>query len=157
MKVLFIDDDDIRTKPLRQGLALLGGYSVNFVLTPQDAVKIFEDDSNPIDAVIVDIMMPHYDINDFRDFSIPGKFSNNQDGMYTGLQLICIFQQIMKTRNRKTPIIILTCIDEIDEYLKSLLSDGRLLYMPDAVFIKPIFLAEFVTEVDNAITSHSRV
>lgn len=145
MSILFIDDDDIRTRPLRENLIVFGGFDVVFVQTPDGAVKKFDENPGGFQAVVVDIMMQHYNISEYRDFTIPKYFSSNSDGMYTGLLVLQQLQKIMDDKNLKVPVIVLSCIEDIAKYL------SELNLKVDRILLKPIFLGEFMKEVKNVV------
>jgi len=147
MKILFIDDDDIRTKPLREGLVGLGGYEVVFIRTPELAVEKFEENPGDFQAIVVDIMLPHYDIPEYRDFTIPKYFSNNYDGMFTGLRILLQFRGIMKEKKIEIPLIVLTCIGDIEKYL------NELSLKVNKILLKPISLTDFLVEIKNVLSA----
>lgn len=147
MDILFIDDDIIRTEPLRESLKVLGGFDVLHFRTPYEGVEKFKENPESFHAVIVDIMLPHYNMPEYRDFSIPRYFSNNIDGMFTGLKVLIQFREIMNEKNIKIPLIVLTCIEDIYKYL------NELNLKVDRILIKPIFLADFIREVKDVVQS----
>ena len=79
MRILFIDDDDVRTKAIREGLEVLGGYEVVFIRVPNIGVETFKKDPNSFSVVVVDIMLPHYEIPEYRDFKLEN-FKFHGDG-----------------------------------------------------------------------------
>lgn len=147
MKILFVDDDDFRTKPLRDELTDFAQYEIVLVKTPKEAVEKFKEFFYTFDAVIVDIMLPHCDIPDYKNFTIPRYFASNNEGIYTGLKVLVQFYDIMQHNNRYVPVIVLTCIGDIKKYL------DELNIKVNATLLKPILPADFRKEVRNVFVS----
>lgn len=147
MRILFVDDDDIRTKPLREALTVLKGYHVEHIQTPHGAVEMFNKDPRRFKAVIVDIMLPHYEIPEYKEFAIAKYDITNNDGMYTGLEVLRQLRNIIHEKKVDVPLIVLTCIQDIEKYLNELkLNVSKIL-------LKPIFLADFVREVSDVVSA----
>ncbi len=144
MNILFVDDDELRTRPLRVSLNSIDHHEVIFIQNPEEAKKEFEKRCKDIDLAIVDIMLPHYGVPAYRDFSIPKYFPSNHDGMFTGLKLAVELTEIMKRQKHIIPLIILSCIYNIELYNK------EIALKPTSILVKPILLANFLEEVKNA-------
>ena len=145
MKILFIDDDDLRTSALREGL-MLEGYDVKYVQTPHEAVKEVKKYANQYKLIIIDIMLPHYNKPIYKEFSIPKYFPDNHTGIYTGIMLFKEIEEILNERQLKIPVVILTAFDNVDKYF-----DDLQLY-PTKYLYKPIDLDNFINEV-NIVTN----
>ncbi|MCX6827753.1 MAG: hypothetical protein NT002_00475 [candidate division Zixibacteria bacterium] len=149
MNILFIDDDDIRTAPLREGLPSMGDYSVTHIRNPIESIEIFGTDPKQFQLIVVDIMMPHYAAPEYRDFSIPKYFQDNNDGIYTGLKVLMQLEAIMIQWSISIPIIVLTHIPDVNKYITELVASGALLKRPSAVLIKPVFIKDFVDVIER--------
>ncbi|GEM_PF-6941572 len=150
MSILFVDDDELRTLPLREGLVQVGGFEVSFTASPIEAVKEFEENFSKYEMTIVDIMMPHYDEAEYKEFALAGHFPNNYDGWYTGLKVIEKLLRVCSSRNMSTPIVVLTCVEDVEKYLDAMkLKVARVLH-------KPIYLSDFLREVRDVIKSTSK-
>ena len=137
MKILFVDDDEPRTRALREGLAGFGEYEVVHVRTPQAAITAFASDDS-WSGIVLDIMLPHYDLPEYRDFVVPGVAADNRLAFYTGLRVLQRCDQIMTERGKPCPVIILTHVQHIEQALRALgLSVAELVF-------KPVSLGEFL-------------
>ena len=110
MKILFIDDDVLRTKSIREALEVIGKHQIFFQRTAQEAEEYFINNINQIDLIILDIMMPHEDMPKYKEFTIKGKTPNNFNGLTTGLSLLQSLLDTMKKNKRSVPVIVLTAL-----------------------------------------------
>lgn len=150
MYVLFIDDDNARTKSLREGMEVLGNYEIDFAADPMTALDLYRKNSGKYKAVIIDIMMPHYGIAEYTEFRINGFFDSNGDGMYTGLRLIMQIKDIMKENETYIPIIVLTCLRDIEEMLHAINVEVV------GIIYKPVMLAPFVARVTEIVGNKNK-
>ncbi|MCP4568218.1 MAG: response regulator transcription factor [FCB group bacterium] len=144
MNILFIDDDELRTRPLNDALKH-AGHSVTFEQIPLNGKRLFEENPDKFDVIVIDIMMPHHDIPAYRDFAIPKFFPSNHDGMFTGLKLYSELEAIKIANNLDTYVIILTCVSDIEKYTKAI--D----LTPSKILFKPIYIDDFIREVGDVI------
>ncbi|MCP4583218.1 MAG: response regulator transcription factor [candidate division Zixibacteria bacterium] len=144
MKVLFIDDDELRTRPLRQGLKEFCQFEVTYVRSPLEAIEKFRNQPDSFRAIVIDIMIPHLDIPEYKEFAIPEYFNNNYDGFYTGLKIYLNLQDLMNTNEISIPVIILTAIEDIKKYIDALT------LKPAKIIIKPVYLTKFIEEINDA-------
>ena len=145
MKLLFIDDDDLRTRSLREGLESIGGFDVEFIQEIDEALEFFKENIKAIDVVTLDIMMPHKDIPEYKKFVIKKYFSNNKDGTFTGLKLMEQIHEIMENEKLKIPFIILSVVPRIELYVKELSAK------PAKFLKKPIGPRKLTEEVNDVL------
>jgi len=112
MQILFIDDDYKWSEPLRDGLAVLFDIDIDYKQTAHEAIAIFEENISLYKAIILDLWLPHYNIDRYQDFSHAGCCQNNEDGKYTGFVLLQELKTIMKAQHIEIPVILLTVLDE---------------------------------------------
>lgn len=146
MRILFIDDDELRTRALREGLELFGGHQIVHEKSPNGGVERFQAEINRFDLVILDIMLPHYNIAEYRKFAVAKYFTDNENAMYTGLLVFQKLFNLMRNRQVHVPIVVLTYVKEVDRMLDELnLQPLKLVY-------KPVKLKVFVKEIQDAMT-----
>jgi len=143
--ILFLDDENIRTKPLRYALEDTGDYEVDYFRAPHEALKAFESDPKRYSLLIIDIMMPNFGIKELADFEIPEIQESNEGGMITGLAVLVKLREIMKNADYVIPIIILTAREDIEKHLK------YLKIQPDKIIYRPVYYNDFIVGIKEVM------
>jgi DNA-binding response OmpR family regulator len=132
MKILWIDDDEWRSKPLKDSLELYD-WEINFYSDYEKSYNDFEKIHAFYQAVIIDIMMP------------PGKmFKNENDnvGTITGLLL---YKKI-RNLNKEIPILMYTVLRDKALLNKYINGDNKVAWLN-----KPASAEEIITKINNLI------
>lgn len=95
MKILFIEDDVNRNRPLAQYLEDYKKWEVIWTTTPKSSLEELKKRQG-IDVILLDIMMPADDSVDIE---------KSEEGMSTGILLI---EEIQKIAHKKIPIVVLS-------------------------------------------------
>ena len=153
MAILFADDDDFMTKPIREKLQVFESHEIVYAKEPVKALDEFASNPSRFEAIVLDIMMPHCDVDEYKGFSIPRYFPSNPRGRYTGLKLLLQIREITGKGEEptETPIIILTAVNrkDIENYLKELNVEV------DAVVNKPVLPTEFAEILKGVISPNT--
>lgn len=129
MKVLLIDDEHRRAKPLVDYMQIVRKWTVYVAHGPKRAMEILSDPARPsFDVVILDIMMdPEGEVD----------LAASDRGRSTGLLLIDRIREVLN----ETPIMIYTARIDVDRFRE----DPRIA----ALVQKPSTAKTLVSEVDG--------
>ena len=120
MRVLIVEDDRLLATTLRRGLGE-GGFSVDTVENGQEALSAAE--ATPFDAIVLDVMLP---------------------GKVDGFDVASILRQ----RRVKTPILMLTALDEVEDRVHGLEAGA------DDYLVKPFALRELIARIRALTRRH---
>ncbi len=115
MAILFLDDDIRRTRGYVEGLRALGGYDVDRVSTPREAVETFSSDVNRYNLIILDLWMPHENKSEYKEFRVNGFTDDNESAMLTGLKVYQQLSEIMDRQGVRLPVIILSRVQRVHD------------------------------------------
>ncbi len=98
--ILFVDDEPKYVAAYTQAFEL-SQFEVKMVPAVDEAWQILESQKEDVDAIILDVMMPHGRLFDMRE---------TQDGLRTGL----LFVEKLRQFDERIPVVLLTNANKND-------------------------------------------
>ena len=141
MSDVLCDDDELRTRPFRDALEVFEGLKVDFVRSPLAAINMIRR-SKEYRCIVLDIMLPHQDSDQYKSICIGGELIDNSEAKLTG---IAVLQQIESLLGGRVPIIVLTCRRDTGSAVERATSSGAI------VVNKDIGLGDWIEVVRNQL------
>ncbi|MFC1852421.1 response regulator [candidate division CSSED10-310 bacterium] len=132
--ILFIDDQALLTKPIRDILIDIGGYNVLYAMSYDEAQITIKLNIDKIKLVLIDIMMPAEE----------GHPPDDKFGLSTGLRLGQWVKQLLPD----VPIFALTVRDDIS-------TDELKTAGIEEIFVKPVNPQELLTKIEEYLGSQT--
>ena len=132
MRILWIDDDEWKSLPLKETLEL-HGHEIRFCPDCEEGYKELQKNPENYDVLMLDVMMPPSSMFENKD---------NNSGDITGL----LFYKHIRNSLKELPILIYTVVRDVALLNKYLCDDNKAAWLN-----KPASAESIITKINNLI------